>query len=191
MANSNTFLVIPDLPVQTIATANAVLTVPAAGLYSGYPSPGSVAGSAFTLTPNDTIVGGIFDDEAFKVRILGVVTVGAGNSTFTPAIYIGTSTTVGSNTSLGIGTATGSLTAATSYQFWLEATVSWNATTQKITGFYQQEVNGVLQNSGTPTAITPTSVTAVSLLNFLPTFSFGTTQAGNSVQVGEFALDRD
>lgn len=188
MSNVNTFEAFYNLPAQVIAGANAALVVPTSG-YAGLPSPALAAGAGLYLGITDTVAGnGTVDCHTISVRIVGKVTTGA-SSTFTPSIYLGTSSTVASNTTLGAGAASSAI-ATTTANFVVEATFLWDSVTAKINGYYTSLVNGVVANAGALTATTPTAVASAALLQFIPVFAFGTTNAANSVTVTEFAIDR-
>jgi hypothetical protein len=208
MANQNTVVGFPSgLFVQSItSTTETALTVPAtAGIFPGLPSPVSPAGAGLDIQVPTDVQFGELDGHPFKIRVAGKVFTGAA-LTFLPKLYyvpaaVAASATSGTltNDSVVVALAATSVTGASN--FVVEAEFLWDSTSKILGGFVTSaQIGGVniVANSGTAgtnvatTAITTTYTagTPVSLLNFIPSFTFGTANAANTVQVTEFVVDR-
>lgn len=203
MANVNTFAGIYNLPAQVISSGTeTALLVPASG-YPGYPSPTFTAGSGFPIQFIDTVAGSLANDgHPFVVRLAGKVTTGA-SSTLVVNLYqvpgaivsAGTSATL-SNDHVVVTNAASAAIATTSNNFLVEAQFMWDSVSQKLNGnvlFALIAGANVAPNSGTAgTGVVTTALTTVTAadLNFIPSFTFGTANAANSVTVAEFTLDR-
>jgi len=200
MANQNSVAGFPNgLFTQSITTAaETPLTVPATGVFAGLPSPALQAGSGLWIGPSPDIQGSVLDGHPFKVRVAGKVFTGAA-SIFTTKLYnvpatIAAAGTAGTlaNDVLVLTSVSASLTGA--FNFLVEAQCLWDSVSGKLS--LSTGVNvmaGVAPATLTPVSPTTTVYTApatVSLLNFIPSFTFGTANAANTVQVTEFVIDR-
>lgn len=208
MANMNTFAGIQNFPAQVITgTSETALLVPAtSGVYPGYPSPQFPASSGLSIAPpNDTTgFGSALDVREFKVRLVArVVNPGAGTLTVklyqVPFANIGTISATGSVTSGGapgsgdvLVHTTAALTQANPSIFAIEYDLVWSSINGRLDGV----VTGV-QNTSTLISLAAISsgglssgVATVSQLNFLPSFTFSAANAGDSVQVSEFVVER-
>ncbi len=205
MANVNSTSGFKNIPAQSITTGTATaLLTPAAGLYSGYPSPLFPAASGLVLVsdpdwqsgnPNaatPTLVNSSVDGNPFRVRLNLLVTT-AGAYTFTAKLYkvtqailfAGTAATVANNTLLATSatyTAGGAGTANMSVDFYF----LWDSTSGSLNGTFSTFANDVLTAAAATTQATSVPVTD---LNFIPVFTFGTAGA-NSVVVKEFLIER-
>lgn len=208
MANVNTFAGVYNVPTQLITTGTATaLLVPASG-YSSYPSPLFPAASGLSIAPPSDVTGGDLDGHAFKVRVSGIYNTGTA-STFLLSLAQVSSANVGvigaaggvtstgvlgtGATVIGAGTVGTSVTGAGSFS--LEATLIWDSVSKQLSGTFGGS-GSFVNASGAATTFTPITVsTRVASLNFvdinfLTTFTFGSSNAANSVTVKEFVLDR-
>ena len=131
-----------------------------------------------------TYVNDSVDGRQFRVRIVGIVTVSA-SSTFQVSLYNGTSSTVTSDTLVSIS-ASYTVTTASSVNFVFENNFLWDSVSSKLNGWFQSDVNNTFTGSVAITAITNLSVTQ---LQFIPAFTFGTSNAANQVVVKEFLFE--
>lgn len=207
MANQNSVAGFYSLPAQSITgTTETALVVPAAGNYSLLPSPAHGAGNGLWIGAPADIQYGEFDGHPFKVRVAGKVHTG-GSITFLCNLYYVPSAIASADTAGTLSNDTAVVTNAASSafsgdaNFLVEAEFLWDSTSKKLNGFVtSSQVNGanVAPNSGsagtnvatTQVSTTYTAGSAVSLLNFIPSFTFGTGNAANSVTVTEFVIDR-
>jgi hypothetical protein len=202
--NSNTTIQWADLPLQSISgTTETALLVPATG-YGTLPSPTLAASAGLTLgLPQDIANNNTYDCHAFVVRLVGKILT-AGSYTFKPSLYqvpqsiinAGTQATLSNDSAVFVGAATSSGGAGTQ-SFLIEAKFIWDSTTKKLTGGVETYlINGVNIAVGTPSGTagqfqvtTVVSSVALTDLNFLPSFTFGTAGV-NGVTVTEFSIDR-
>lgn len=200
--NVNSMVGFQNLPAQsiTVNTATALL-VPAQGLTTSLPSPTLVAGSGLYLSAPQDVAGSELDGHPFKVRVAGKIFTGAA-STFTTILYqvpasiiaAGTVSTLANDNSFVSSGVSASVTGAAN--FILEAEAIWDSTTQKLTGFITTSfvsnaiTANVLGSAGTSVAVAYASATGVNGLNFIPSFTFATANAANTVTVTEFVIDR-
>lgn len=129
----------------------------------------------------------------FKLRVAGTAsvnptTVTASPNTLIVNIYNGTAVTATYKISaLTAGLSNASTTATVTGQFYLEAVVSFDSTTQKLSGIYDGNIGNTIKAA---TALTnQVAVTNASLLIFTPSAVFGS-GAGGSVSIAEFAVDQ-
>lgn len=204
MATSNTTVGFLDLPLQSIAgTTETALLTPASG-YGTLPSPTFAAGSGLVVGFPPDIAGNLnFDAHSFVVRLVGKILT-AGSYTFKPSLYqvpgsivtAGTAGTLSNDNAVAVGAATSSGGAGTQ-NFILEARFLWDSTSKKLNGGVQlYQINGVNIAVGTPSGTAgqfqvTTQVTSVAItdLNFIPSFTFGTAGV-NGVTVTEFVIDK-
>jgi hypothetical protein len=130
----------------------------------------------------------------FKVRYSGVFTSGVASNDLQVVLYLGTSATPGSDTAL-LTTTTGTSGnfGAVSGKFYGEVTLIWDVTTGKLDGF--KGINGIFPSgvTGTTTAaavITEASAAAITNLNFLLSYKWNASNAGNSITVSEFSIEQ-
>lgn len=203
MASVNTTAGFQNIPAQLITgTSETTLLVPAQGVYAGLPSPTLAAGAGLAIGFPPDITGAIYDGHPFVVSLIGKVTTGA-SLTFLPKIYqvaasviaAGTQSTV-SNDHVTVALAATSSGAAATQNFIVQAQYLWDSTSKALTGqVISAQINGVniAANAGTAGTFVATSVIAtvgINDLNFIPSFTFGTANAANSVTVTEFVIDR-
>lgn len=197
MANVNSSNGFVTLPAQNITGTFSTLLVPAASaLYQGLPSPVFAAGAGLYLNvapnyqssnPNaasPTYVNDSVDGRQFKVRIVGLTTVAA-SSTFQVSLYNGSSSTSSSDTLIAIS-ASYTITTASTINWVFENNLIWDSTSAKLNGWFHSDVNNTFTGAAAITAVTSLSVTN---LNFIPAFTFGTSNAGNSVTVKELLFE--
>jgi len=199
MANVNSSLGFSTLPAQSITgTTETTLLVPAASaLYQGLPSPVFAAGTGLYLAldpdyqsgnpqaSSPTYVNSSVRCKQFKLRIVGLATVGA-SSTFVVKLYNGTSSTVTSDTVIA-ATASYTITTASTINFIVEAQLIWDSTSSKLNGWFFSDVNNTFTGGAAITSVTSLSVTN---LQFIPSFTFGTGNAANTVTVKEFLFEK-
>lgn len=198
MANVNSSQGWVSLPAQSITGTSAVtLLVPAStAQYQGLPSPIFAAGAGLylQLDPNyqssnpyassPTYVNASVDGRPFRLRITGIVTVGA-SSTFVCSIYQGTSSSTSSD-SIIAASASYTITTASSVNFIMEADLLWDSTSSKLNGQFSSNVNNTFTGGAAITSISSLSVTN---LAFIPAFTFGTGNGANTVTVKEFLFE--
>jgi hypothetical protein len=207
MANVNSGNGFQNLPAQVIAVSTeTALLVPAVSTYPGLPSPTLPAAAGLFISPNPDIVGSIVDGHPFKVRVAGKVFTG-GSYTFLCNLYTvpasivaaGTQATLSGDTVVVTNAASSAFTGASN--FIVEAEFLWDSTSKFLTGIVTtSQVNGVniAPNSGTAgtmvattkSTLVYTSPNIINVLNFMPSFTFGTAAATNAVTVTEFLIDR-
>lgn len=203
MANVNSTAGYQNLPAQAITgTTETALVVPAQGLYGGsLPSPTFAAGTGLAIVFPTDIAGSVYDGHPFDVTVCGKITT-AGSITALVNLYqvpntiiaAGTVGTLSNDHVVITGTAT--TVATTTVNFIHQARFIWDATSKILGGqVLMSQIKGVniVANSGTAgTNVATTIITAVGLqdLNFTPSFTFGTANAGNSVTVTEFSINR-
>lgn len=204
MANQNTVTGIYNVPAQVITgTSETALLVPAAGLYPGFPSPQFPAASGLSVSAPQDIAGGVVDLHEFKIRLVArIANPGGGNFTLkmyqVPFASLGTISATGSVTSLGAPGSgdnvidAGSAAAAGNPSIYaVEYQLIWSSVNATLGG----TVTGI-RNASTLVSLASISaplssnVAAVSALNFMPSFTFATGNAGNFVQVSEFVIER-
>jgi hypothetical protein len=115
-------------------------------------------------------------------------TVTASPNTVLVNIYNGTAITATYKiTALTAGISNSSTTATATGQFYLEAIVQWDSTTQTISGVYDGNIGNTVKAQ---TALAnQVSVTSAVGLVFTPTAVFGSA-AGGTVNIVEFAVDQ-
>jgi hypothetical protein len=210
MASVLTSQSIKSLPAQVITVnTESPLLVPAAGLYSGYPSPVLSAGSGFVLisdpdvqssnptASSPTYVNSSLDGSPFLLRAVLLVNTAA-SYTFIPKIYQVPASVVVNNASSTLGSSTvandhlivtgATLTLSGKGQYVLETQLLWDSVSGKLNGVF----DSVTDATYTGLAANTTQLTTVTALdlNFIMSFTFGTAAATNSVTVKEFSLSR-
>lgn len=175
--------------------------------YPGFPSAQYPANSGLTVSFPPDVAGSLaVDAHSFKIKLSGAV-ANAGASTFVVKLYqtafaqLGVIGAAGSVTTAGApGTgstifATLSFTAppSTAGAFYVVAEMIWDSSSGILVGTTKGIGNNAaatqLVAEAATTLITPG--TAVTSLNFLPSFTFGSANAANSVTVNEFAVERN
>jgi hypothetical protein len=206
MSNQNTVAGFYNIPAQVITvTTETALLVPAAGVYAGLPSPVLPAASGLTVSPSPDIVGvgSTLDLRRFNVRLSGkIANPGGGNVTVkmyqVPFASLGVISAAGSVTSAGapgsgdvaVTTFTALTTPANPSSFEYEVDLLWSATVNRIDGFMQGIAAGTLLAPTVISAPVTSGVTLANALNFLPSFTFATGNAANSIQISEFVIER-
>jgi hypothetical protein len=178
--------------------------------YPGFPSPALPANSGLTVSfPADVAGAMSVDAHAFKLKLSGVF-ANAGASTVVVKMYqvpfanLGVISAAGSVTTAGApGTGDNSLITSglsftappsTAGAFYVELNLIWDSNSGIIVGTSK----GFGNNAGANQYITEAALTAlvtpgtsVNSLNFMPSFTFGSANAANSVTVNEFAIERN
>jgi hypothetical protein len=188
-------------------TVSATLTVPQGntGNLVGSGSPiefnqnGSISSQSFgrktsVFTEPPFFSTTTFDSgRPFKLRVMGTAsvnptTVTASPNTVAVNIYNGTAVTATYKiAALTAGISNASTTTTSTGQFYLEAIVQWDSTTQTLSGIFDGQVGNTAK---TQAALSnQVAVTTVSKLIFTPSAVFGSA-AGGSVTICEFALDQ-
>lgn len=113
-------------------------------------------------------------------------------SAVTIQLYQGLSATLGSDKSLGTTGAVPVSTGGGNFNFELEATLMWDATSQILSGSYTANVGYGSSSSFTTDTVVTNVVTALPLasLSFLGTATFGFASSANTIQLEDFSLDR-
>ena len=207
-----------NFPVQTVATvtetiftvgtdtgtANYFLVAPTGGQIYGATSGLDVNGnSAITdrsqyiyglpsSESNDQFSSSSWDGRLFKIRLAGIGNAGANAAqTLQVNLYQGTSATLGSDKKIGTtGTALAAV-AGGAFNFYIEALLQWDATSQILSGSYTSNIAFGSGSQFTTTTVVPNVVTGVTAANlsFLGTLTLGNA-ASSTVQLREFVLDR-
>lgn len=198
MANVNSSLGWVNLPAQSVTTASATTLVvpPASALYQGLPSPNFAAGSGLFLNLSNTTntnnptassptyTNDLVDGRQFKIRVVGVSTVSA-STAVQIGLYNGSSSTVASDTLIAIS-ASYTITTASTVNWVVEANLIWDSTSQKLNGYFNSTVNNTYTANA---AITSVSSLSVTNLQFIPSITYATANAGNVWQVKEFLFE--
>jgi hypothetical protein len=197
---------------ETILQVNTDSGTPV-NLYVTAPSGGSIRGSRTSLDyngnpaviqrggyitglpngeSNDEFNSSSWDGRVFKVRVAGIGNAGANAAqTVQINLYQGSSSTVGTNKAVGT-TGTGlAAVAGGAFNFFVEGTFMWDATSGILSGSYQSNVAFAAVSQYTaPTVITNvvTSVTAATLV-FNATLKLGN-GASSTVTLREFLVER-
>lgn len=129
---------------------------------------------------------GSFDGFAFKVRATFKVTTG-GTSTNVFKIYVGNSSTISNNTAIASVTSD-SLATASSSGF-LEATLIWDNTSQKLNGIQSGAYGAGSAISAVAIANTNISIASLSKLVFSATSTNGSSVTGTTVTLTEFVVE--
>lgn len=134
-----------------------------------------------TLDPS-----GAVNAVAFRFYAWGRSTAGTSGN-FTPVVYYGTSTTVGSNTSIAAASAR---TNATTCNWRIWGTLTWDGTTQKLTGEFAA-INGstaTLDASAVTTTVSTVDLTTAGN-GLTVTALFGTSNASNAAFLDGLTLE--
>lgn len=211
MSNVNTTAGIYNVPKKFIGatTAFQVFTVPAAGLYSGVPSPTLPVGSALSVGLSDIDGSQSFDGRPFKIRVSGEV-LGIATSTFTLTLGQNTLANVGQIGAAAPVTSTGvagtgfnvlatlfsALTlGALSGKFHSEVLCLWSALSDRLaTAHFSVSAlsnASILPSPPVWAASSAVAVTAITDLNFVLSASINTAvDATTYVQLNEFSVER-
>jgi len=176
--------------------------------YTGFPSPAFPVNSGLCVSVPVDIAGSDFDGHPFRLRLAGVAAnPGGGNLTIklyqVPFASLGVISASGSVTTAGApgsgdnvlksgGTAL-TTPPSTATGFLYEMVVLWDSSSSILqsfvnNGYYTSTATGTLIAAAAGTNVT--SISAVSALNFLPSFTFATGNAANAVTLQEFCIDR-
>jgi hypothetical protein len=198
VANVNTSVGYTNLPTQSITTgtATALLVPTSAQNYGTLPSPALAAGAGLYISiPPENSGSQDWDGHQFRVRIVGTVLSGT-TGTFTTTLYLGTSSTAASDSSIAAA-ASASITGSTTvpFHFVLDSTMLWDSVTQTLSGLTNAQYNGVaaittVVNTVITATTSPVNVSALTNLQFIPFFTFGTGNAVNTVTIKEFLIER-
>ena len=202
VTNANYFLVVPT--GVTAATSSVSLTGAlgaAAGLdVNANPAVIEISSREYGLPSGgttDQFSSSSWDGRPFKVRVSGVGTAGHNAAqTVLFNLYQGTSSTLGSDNIIGTtgaAFAVAQSSANVSYNFVIEATLVWDATSKILSGNYIANI-GAASTYGsqfTTTTVISNVVTSVAAsgLSFLATVTMGNA-ASSTVQIRDFVVDR-
>lgn len=116
----------------------------------------------------------------------------AGTSTVGFNLYQGTSSTLGSDHAIGAIAAQAIASAGGSFNFEINATLQWDATSQILSGWYTSNIGWGSSSAFTTTTVVTNVVTGltISSLSFLASVTFGFASSANSVTVREFVLEK-
>lgn len=186
--------------VTDTGTAPAVLSIPVQSAVLGSSNGLGPNVNAAILVPTGGLLGATsdfnsssFDGRAFKVRVQGTFNSAVTANGLTIGLYLGSSATVGSDALLGAIASTATGIGVAAGHFFAEGVLIWDSVSGKLDG----SLSGfVAASGGTPfpvsTAVvyaTQASAAAPANLQFVAAATFATTNAANSVQVTEFAID--
>lgn len=185
-------------------TAAFILPLPQGGVIGASPSLDVNANQAITTrggreygTPNGeagpSFSTASWDGSPFVVRITGIGNAGANAAqSVLINLYQGTSTTVGSDNIIGATGAALATVAGGAFNFYIEATVMWDSTSQILSGAYEANIafgaTSQYTAKATGTKFVFTGVTAANL-SFLASITLGNA-AASSVTVTEFVIDK-
>jgi hypothetical protein len=194
---------------QDTGTANYFLVAPTGGSIYGAQTAFDVnsnasitrrSGREYGLPSgetNDQFSTASWDGHPFKVRIAGVGNAGHhATQTLLFNLYQGTSATLGSDFIIGTTGAAFAIAASTvdvAYNFYIEATLLWDATSQVLSGSYMANIaGGTTSQFTTSTVVTnvPTPPITAAGLSFLATVTFADAVATSSVIIREFVIDK-
>lgn len=181
--NTNTSAAFQNLPAQVVSIATIQ-----GFLNTGAAQPALAANALVVLQPPPDIATlGVFDGHPFRVRLVGKYTSAAGTATV--AIYQ-TNAAAGLVAAQLLSSAAG--TAAVSSNFWLEAELVWDSVSQRLNGTQTAAVDKVLSGPAliTATGNQITGIVSQNSLQFVPAVTFGSANAGNSVTLNEFSIER-
>jgi hypothetical protein len=129
----------------------------------------------------------------FLIKVFGTASVAPTTVTASPNtvqvnLYNGTAVTATYKiATLTAGLSNSSTTATITGQFYLEALVQWDSTTQTLSGVFDGQVGNTVK---TPTALSnQVAVTTATLLTFTPSAVFASA-AGGTVTIAEFSIDQ-
>lgn len=141
---------------------------------------------------NDQFNSSSWDGRLLKVRIAGIGNAGANAAqSLVVNLYQGTSATIGSDKKIGTtGTALAAV-AGGAFNFFIEATLQWDATSQILSGYYDANIAFGTGSQFTTTTVVPNVVTGVTAagLSFLATLTLGNA-ASSTITVREFLVER-
>jgi hypothetical protein len=187
---SNYFLVLPT--GGNVYGAQTVLDV------NGNPAITQFSGREYGLPSGETVdefSSSSWNGHPFKIRVVGTGTAGHNaGQTLVFNLYQGTSATLGSDKIIGTTGSAYAIATSTvnvAFDWMIEATLNWNATSQVLSGSYTANVSGgTTSQFTTPTVITNvvTGVTAAGL-SFLATVTLGNA-ASSTIQITEFVADK-
>lgn len=144
---------------------------------------------------NDLFSSSSWDGRPFKVRICGTGTAGHNAAqTLIFNLYQGTSATLGSDKLIGTTGAAYAIAQGASnvsFNFLIEATLTWDATSGVLSGFYTGNIAGGTTSQFVTTTVVPNVVGSVTSagLSFIASVTLGNA-ASSTVQVKEFVIDR-
>jgi hypothetical protein len=203
MANVNSTAGFYNLPAQAITVNTEVaLKVPASG-YPSLPSPLLASGVGLPVIFPADIAGSMSNDgHSFVVRVAGKAHTAASytlvvNLYQVPASIIaaGSQATVGNDHAVITNAASAGFSG--DQNFLVEGRFIWDSVSGALNGFVTAAIvagANVAPNSGTAGTLVVTSAQSSvkqADLNFMPTFTFGTANAANSITVTELVIDRD
>jgi hypothetical protein len=207
MANANSAQSLYNVPAQTISTTTeTALLVPAATLYSGYPSPILAAGAGFPIiidptaqtnnptATTPTYTNANYDGHPIGLRASLLITFAAAATCIvklyqvpSTIIVAGTQSTLSNDHLIATG-ATLTAGAAGTFNYLLDVpNLLWDSTSKHLNGSFSTLADGTLTG-----AVATTQQTGVAFndLNFLLSFTFSVAGV-NTVAVKEFTLSQN
>lgn len=166
---------LPALQVVTTSATDTVILNPALN--------SATQALVLSLPPGSRL-----EQNPFDVIASGYILTGA-SSTVTIKLWSGTSTTVGSDTNLCTSGAVSAFSGKTPW--YLRATMIYDSVSGKLIGGYEFCVNNavvLVATSGLAAVITGVNNANNPVLNFVLSVAFGTGNAGNTINVKEFAI---
>jgi hypothetical protein len=128
----------------------------------------------------------------FYVRVSGVGNAGAnGAQSVIINLYQGTSATLASDKKIGTTGSALATVAGGAYNFFIEATLLWDSTSQILSGSYEANIAFGSVSQYTTRTVVPNVVTSVTAakLSFLATVTMGNA-AASTAQLTEFVIER-
>lgn len=179
--------------MSNASTVNRSNKVPSAALGNATSETQFVdsAGNVLTvyLPMTSKLIGQDGKMATFKVKVGGRVTGGT-TTDWTAKLYWGNSSTISSNSGIAAPAAFSVVSLSTNWH--IEATMVWDATSQKVNGFYQAQISTTTTGPTTlTTAQTGKDLTTGDLttVGFSVTGIFGSTNAGNTAYVDYFDVE--
>jgi hypothetical protein len=144
---------------------------------------------------NDEFSSGSWDGHPFKVRITGVGTAGQnGGQSLIFNLYQGTSASLASDKAIATTGAAFAIARGgvnVSFNFYVEALLAWDATSQVLSGSYTANIAGGTTSQFTTTTVITNVVASVTAANlsFLASITLGNA-ASSTVTLREFVIDK-
>lgn len=204
-------------PVQTVATATETILAigtdsGTASFYLSVPSATAASGASNIIGENDNsaittrsgreyglpsgqaagfTTNSIAPGHPFKVRVSGTGNAGAvALQTIQVNLYQGSSATVGTNKKIGTTGTAFAAVAGGPFNFYIEATLFWDATSGILSGSYAGNIAFAATSQFVPPTVITTVVTSVTAatLVFNATLALGVA-ASSTIQLTEFVID--
>ena len=141
---------------------------------------------------NDQFSSASWDGHPFRVRLAGIGNAGANAAqSLIVNLYQGTSATLASDKKIATTGAAFAAVAGGAFNFLVEATLLWDATSGILSGSYTSNIAFGTTSQFTTTTVVPNVVTSVTAsgLSFLASLALGNA-ASSTITVREFVVDK-